>query len=390
MRRLNLNPIAVLAVLGLTVALGLASCSTETVVVREAPPPPTQTFSPADAEAELVEAGATFTSYCPSNKCPAGYTTCENSRFACDVNLLTDRHNCGACGAACPGATSREYYECVDGQCVMQCNRTGGQPTLDCDGLADNGCESNMRAPDSCGACGVACTDPAKPCINRSDGLDFGCGCKEPHQTFCGFSCVDTRIDNENCGKCNNPCPRGDLDPSLNMFYGCWKSECGHLKCKNHWSECDGNLDNGCETDLRLPENCGSCGTVCPEGQACKEDARDGQWRCMCAPGQTFCELAGGSGRCHDLSSDPSNCGGCGVHCRSACVNGMCQTKCGAGFADCNGSESDGCEVNIGSDPNNCGGCGITCNGIAGQACVQGRCVVEPCDEAVDAGRVPQ
>ncbi|AKU95633.1 hypothetical protein AKJ09_02297 [Labilithrix luteola] len=68
----------------------------------------------------------------------------------------------------------------------------------------------------------------------------------------------------------------------------------------------------------------------------------------------------------------------------------MCRLDCGTGRANCNGNQSDACETNIDSDPNNCGGCGITCNAVAGQACVQGRCVVEPCDDTVDAGRGPQ
>ncbi|MBN9160246.1 MAG: hypothetical protein J0I07_04750 [Myxococcales bacterium] len=391
MRRLDLKPISVLAFVGLSVALGLASCSTETVVVREGPDRPESIFAPPDAEADVGEAGVAFTSYCPSNKCPAGYTTCIDSRFPCDVNLLADRHNCGACGAACPTATNREYYECVDGRCVLQCKQTGGVPTLDCDGFVDNGCESNKNAPNSCGACGVTCTEPDKPCIDRGAG-DYGCGCRAP-QTLCpGWGCVDTRTHDDNCAGCGNHCPRGDLDPSLHMYYGCSDSRCGAPKCEKDWGNCDDDPANGCETDLRLPENCGSCGNACSEAQACKQDSNFYlKWTCMCSPGMTFCPTGGDSGTCKDLSSDPSNCGGCGVQCSSVCVNGMCRTDCGtSGFADCNGSESDACEVDIRSDPNNCGGCGITCDGIAGQACVQGRCVVEPCDDAVDAGRGPQ
>ena len=57
---------------------------------------------------------------------------------------------------------------------------------------------------------------------------------------------------------------------------------------------------------------------------------------------------------------------------------------CNEGRADCNNSQSDGCEVNIDSDPRNCGACGHVCDAVAGQACVAGRCVVEPC--AQDAG----
>lgn len=382
-------PLAVL-LLG-AIAVGPSACSQSIRLGEDAPLEagvPSFTQVDADTDAGTLDAG--FMSYCPSSKCPEGHTTCVGSRFSCDVDLLTDRHNCGACGAACPAPTNREYYECVDGQCVLQCDQTSSQPTLDCDGFIDNGCESNKSANDSCGACGVTCDDPAKPCVDRGAG-DYGCGCKGS-QTYCAGSCVDTRTNNTHCSQCFNPCPPGELPPSLHMYYGCDKSECGHLKCEKDWGNCDDDPDNGCETDLTLPDNCGFCDNQCPEGQGCRQDAAFYLARtCMCSPGLTFCSTNGDSGTCNDLSSDPNNCGGCGVTCSSVCVNGMCQMSCGAtGYADCNGSESDGCEVNVTSDPSNCGGCGITCDGITGQACVQGRCVVEPCNDAVDAGGGPQ
>src|SRR5262249_40181126 len=56
-------------------------------------------------DASTVEAEAGLINYCPSNKCPAGHTTCVDSTFACDVDLLTDTQNCGACGASCPTST---------------------------------------------------------------------------------------------------------------------------------------------------------------------------------------------------------------------------------------------------------------------------------------------
>jgi hypothetical protein len=62
------------------------------------------------------------------------------------------------------------------------------------------------------------------------------------------------------------------------------------------------------------------------------------------------------------------------------CNYGTCSRHCIDGRADCNGNPSDDCETNIDNDPENCGGCGIVCDAVAGQACVGGRCVVEPCN----------
>jgi hypothetical protein len=394
--------------IGGIVALALAgfaalACSTALDAGADdaAPRSPSPGFTNADADAAVVEAEA-FTSYCPSNKCPAGHTSCPTSRFPCDVNLQTDRGNCGACGVVCPMPTGSEYYECIDGRCVMQCN---SYPlTLDCDGIPDNGCESVPSSKESCGGCGIVCTDPAKPCINRNpNGDDWGCGCKGINQQVCQGQCVDTSNSDFHCGACGNSCPRevdgAGIDPSLHMYYGCVASKCGRPKCDPGWADCDGDPGNGCETNLVSEDNCASCGNACAAGQQCARslDTPDLILGCMCPPGLTFCGW-GRYGSCVDTTSDSRNCGGCDIFCIppefrttvESCVAGMCKIECTTGRADCNGNAVDGCEVNIDSDPRNCGGCGIVCDAIAGQACVQGRCVVEPCDEAVDAGRGPQ
>ncbi len=392
-------------------ALGLAgfaatSCTTALDAGTDdaVPRPAAPSFTSADADTEVVEGGASFTSYCASNKCPTGYRTCPNSDFLCDVNLLADRQNCGACGVVCPGsAFGPERYECVDGRCQMQCS-VWPIPTLDCDGLPDNGCETDASSNDSCGGCGVICSDPAKPCINRSSfATDYGCGCRDG-LSHCNGQCIDTRNNDAHCGACNHVCPRngdgGILDPNLHMYYGCADNQCGRPKCETNWTDCDGNPDNGCETYILSTDNCGACKNVCLAGQVCKKD-RDASGfpiRCMCSKGESYCSRGGNYGSCHDFASDPNNCGGCNIECGlldrntsvGICVKGICTMECATGQADCNRNENDGCEVNVDSDPRNCGGCGIVCDAVAGQACVQGRCVVEPCDRAVDAGRGPQ
>lgn len=112
---------------------------------------------------------------------------------------------------------------------------------------------------------------------------------------------------------------------------------------------------------------------------------------CMCAPGRTLCEKECFgefcTGKCFDLASDVNNCGACGFGCSAnyaayslaACSYGTCTRTCLKGRADCNGNDVDDCEVDTDSDPRNCGACGRACDAIAGQACVGGQCVVEPC-----------
>jgi hypothetical protein len=346
------------------------------------------------------EAEAKFTLYCPSSECPANRTTCPDSRFRCDVDLLTDTKNCGGCGLACPDTVGTEEYHCVEGRCLMAC--TGAPPALDCDGIPDNGCEIRDLNNDHCGACGNKCA-PDKPCVNRSLFGDFGCGCK-PGQILCTFPwtrCVAATVDDNNCGACNVACdPNSHNDagvPHSTFYFGCYASECGQLKCKPGLANCDGDKENGCETNILTAENCGGCGAACEPGQVCALDDYNNPY-CACPAGETFCQAGSVEGvprgACFNLLSDRANCGACGATCGQSsalstgiCTYGMCSRQCLAGRADCNGNEADDCETNIDADPMNCGACGKVCDAVAGQACVGGACVVKACDAPVeDAG----
>ncbi|MBN9165372.1 MAG: hypothetical protein BGO98_21520 [Myxococcales bacterium 68-20] len=385
-----------------TLALFIGCAAQEEVYLGVAPPADPPSFTGDDAATLSPEAG--LMSYCPSSTCPPGFTTCPNSRFPCDINLRTDLSNCGACGAACPTRDLGADFACVEGSCVMTCT-TDGIPKLDCDGIIDNGCEVTLGTNDNCTGCGEKCEDPEKPCTRRRDGKP-GCGCGGS-DVYCPLSgaCVDLRDNDQNCGACGNQCdPRngGESTPP-NAYYGCINGECGRLKCFPTWADCDGDPSNGCETDLFDPNNCAGCGTVCDSTEGCQADEFY-QPRCvMCPEGETYCPTSCGivvkpgrsvcTGECRNLATDPQSCGACGFSCglkpdgvrpvdyaSPVCSFGSCDFACDQGRADCNGNQSDGCEVDTNSDPRNCGGCRIECNAVAGQACVGGRCVVEPCE----------
>jgi hypothetical protein len=71
--------------------------------------------------------------------CPADYDDCDaNEQNACEANLLSNYHNCGACGDSCinlPGTY------CEDGNCVpFVCDELWA----DCDVDPNNGCEFNL------------------------------------------------------------------------------------------------------------------------------------------------------------------------------------------------------------------------------------------------------
>jgi hypothetical protein len=100
----------------------------------------------------------------------------------------------------------------------------------------------------------------------------------------------------------------------------------------------------------------------------------------LCAPPTQEC-----GGVCVDTSSDPVNCGGCGVVCQpgQSCVNGLCQLVCAPPTQDCGGL----C-VDTSSDPLNCGGCGVQCGSY--EVCLGGSCTLVGYQtivlEAVDRG----
>jgi hypothetical protein len=132
---------------------------------------------------------------------------------------------------------------------------------------------------------------------------------------------------------------------------------------------CDGGL-----VDLQTdPENCGTCGHVCPGSGLPHVVATCAAGACGtgCAAGWGDCDPDAGQGCTFDLGGDPNNCGACGNVCGNAntttsptCSSaGQCVFTCAAGTAHCGTSDATGCETTIETDPNNCGECGFACGG---------------------------
>jgi hypothetical protein len=268
----------------------------------------------------------------------------------------------------------------------MKCRGDSTAWTADCNGLVDDDCEVNLGTNDNCNGCGDTCTDPAKPCIFDRIAGKGQCGC-EPGKALCGSSCVDLSVDDDNCAQCGNACDptNGTGAWPANGRFGCTNSTCGSLKCNVGWGDCDGDVSNGCETNLVTNTDCGTCNAACDPGKTCGYNPQQ-QPECLCHDGQTLCY-----GRCADVLSDPHACGGCAIDCTTIAANknntvafcsyGSCDYDCALGWGDCDGDPKNGCEVNLNSDPNNCGACGTACDTRAGQPCVAGQCVVEPCSE---------
>jgi hypothetical protein len=148
----------------------------------------------------------------------------------------------------------------------------------------------------------------------------------------------------------------------------------------------------GCANFATDPNNCGMCNHVCPTGLACNAGVCTAAMcfpnGAMCATNQQCCSALCNAGICQPIagcmppqtlcgascvntSSDPNNCGMCGLVCMSqACVSGICATpppSCVDGIK--NGNETD---VDCGGAI--CGPCptGKRCN--VGADCTSGAC----------------
>jgi hypothetical protein len=95
----------------------------------------------------------------------------------------------------------------------------------------------------------------------------------------------------------------------------------GTCECRAGLGDCDGDVDNGCETDLGQSPNCGACGVVC-KNSACVDAA------CLCQTGFADCDGDKANGCEAPTASDPKNCGSCHHDCGAgACIAGICQVS---------------------------------------------------------------
>jgi hypothetical protein len=216
--------------------------------------------------------------------CDFGQLTCCGSTC---VDTTSDPANCGSCGFPCPIAPG---ISCVSGQCV----------------LPDGG------APDCLSGCplGFSCAhspafppwEACLPTLCEPDDTGGPCALGESLGTCCGGLCIDTRSDPLNCGSCGIECPSG---------------YCSSAVCV------DTPVVDGCS------ESCGP-NTTCADGICVDSRCENlASTRCLAEDGAVGV-CCGGSfiytSPCADLSSDPYNCGACGITCPAGaiCTAGKC------------------------------------------------------------------
>jgi hypothetical protein len=130
-------------------------------------------------------------------RCAAGYADCSKGQNdGCETRTASDLNNCGACGNVCERGLPGDAALCINGKCLLACplNRS------DCDSTP--GCEVNLLTDNNnCGACGKACgpnstcSQGACVCAPSFMDCDGRPGCE-----------VDYTSDPANCGGCGKNC----------------------------------------------------------------------------------------------------------------------------------------------------------------------------------------
>lgn len=313
--------------------------------------------------------------------CRAGRADCNGSAAdGCEADLASTA-SCGACGVRCAGATPACDASTDPARCASGCGALAS-----CGGT----CVDTQTSPTNCGACGVTC-DAGESCVGGACRCGAGPACAGA-TTCCSGACVDTGSSLGHCGACGRACVRPNATPT------CAAGVCRIGTCDAGWANCDGMGANGCEADVANdPARCGTCTTSCgPYANAtagcalgaCTVASCDGVWRDCNGSVDDGCETR--------VWDNDAHCGGCGVACTGGlrCNTNLCCAPrtlncdgapgngcecaypnafagcasmacalgpCVAGFGDCNGAADDGCEETLSTSTAHCGACGSDC-----------------------------
>ncbi|MCC6214487.1 MAG: hypothetical protein IT376_06435 [Polyangiaceae bacterium] len=317
---------------------------------------------------------------CTPDECLPDREECDGDPgTVCETNVHEDEANCLGCGLGC--ALANAVARCSPGGCVVDSCVVGWD---DCDGDDATGCETDLRSPTDCGACGTDCSSLGNyTCVNRQCVAN---PCAAPLADCDGVPGCETNTDTsaQHCGYCSNACGGAHATGT------CAGGQC-QLVCDSGWGDCDGVASNGCETNLGTSSaHCGACQRACSSAGAVSASCSGGVCTSLCQPGYGNCEQPAApspdDGCETALATDAANCGGCGRACSTvnvstaACAAGRCTSTCTPGYGNCSQpappAADDGCEIAVDADPSNCGACGRVCSSTntAARWCSAGQC----------------
>ncbi len=293
-----------------------------------------------------------------------GGATPDRCGDAC-VDLASDPTSCGACGAVCPGAPFGTAV-CDAGACELACD------------AGYHVCGDACAEDASVASCGASCSPCPVP-ANASATCDG---------TACGYACLPGFADCDgsaangcesdlsapsSCGACANDCTA--LPGVSSSAVRCTAGACDVTgACAPGRADCAGGAADGCESDLSSSSSCGACGVACDAATETCEPASGGGY--VCTNGCDASAPARCGAACVDLDSDPAHCGACGASCASpsggsaTCTAGACGFVCDASHHAC----GDACLPN--DDP---ASCGSSCTPCAAPANATATCEAGTC-----------
>ncbi len=317
---------------------------------------------------------------CQLAQCNVGFRDCDGLQSTgCEVNVARSLEHCGSCGVRCAPANAAAA-RCEEGRCFVEsCARLFG----DCNNDPEDGCETDLaRSIEHCGACGTRCaTTGGTPVCNV--GVCGVSSCN-PGRGDCdgdvGNGCETNLRDTvAHCGACGAAC--GAL-PHATVV--CRDARCAIGACETGWGDCNGNPGDGCETDLRVTTgSCGMCGRACALPRAVPRCAASACAVASCEMGFGNCDNNPANGCEVGFASTLAHCGRCGNNCPNrtnatrTCNGGNCGFSCNNGFGNCDGNGGNGCEANLNNSMAHCGGCSRACTAPSGGSamCMGGNCV---------------
>lgn len=306
---------------------------------------------------------------CDVSDCPPDFDDCDGKFVnGCEVSL-SEASSCGSCGNDCTSLNHVATAACTAQACeIIACD----EASFDCDGVAQNGCESSQP----CAFCGDGIVQQGEDCDNGEGNGAPGCGCAND----CTFppvmaTCTDNVFCNgeETCdgaGSCASSGPACDEDE----FCDEQNFQCDECALDEHCD--DGLACNGVET---CNAN-GSCrvglSVFCGANEACVDPIGD----CECVEGFVEDNVTGdcipeectGAGDCEAQFGAPAVCQ------QYACQNFQCEIEDRASDVRC--ANADFCD---GTESCNAGACvsagnpcdtGDVCNEFS-DSCVE--CITE-------------
>lgn len=144
--------------------------------------------------------------------CKTGYADCDKSASdGCEADLQSDPATCGKCEPC--AQYPNEVPSCAAGQCAYACQAD----YADCNGELPDGCEKHL--PDdvaNCGSCGHVCGSQHATPSCKAGKCEIVCAAG--HANCDGIDengCETDLTGNTNCGACGHDCKAGQCNGSM-------------------------------------------------------------------------------------------------------------------------------------------------------------------------------